>query len=98
MIYATNQFAGAFFGVSCDEMREKPLEDYMTNSFFSLSERFHNEILRHRVDYDVTVTCHGTHIVCGIQYNVVYDQSGECQYAIIIVNNMSKQYAMLHKL
>lgn len=97
-IQNANPFACTFFDTSLEEMADQSLEKFVTNSFFSLKVRFEEEVKKRNENYDVSVTCRESNIVCSIKYHMIYNENGEYRFAILIVNDMSKQYAMYHKL
>ncbi|MCI8371534.1 MAG: response regulator [Lachnospiraceae bacterium] len=97
-IQAANRYACRFFEMEMEELLGQFLDEIVANSFFSLKTRFEDEVKKRKKHYEVSVTCKKNRIVCGIKYNVVYDQYGDCVYAILTVNNISRQYVMLHKL
>lgn len=97
-IVEVNQFSERFFEKEAEEMKGRALEDFVGNAFFSLKNRFEKEVSQKKENYEVSVTCHHNKNVCGLKYNIIYDNYGEFSYAVLQFTDMSKHYAMFHKL
>lgn len=97
-IKEANSFAIQFLECKPEEVPGRLLEDFFDSSFFSIHKRYKDEIKKRRANYEVSVTCRNNKFVCGLKYSIVYDKYKESLYAVVIVNDMSKQYSMLHKL
>lgn len=93
-----NKSAYNFLGQTAKRSSFKTCDYYFQNEEIVLSEELQRRINAHEKDFSIQGECINNHAICNMQFSIVYDRYNQCLCVIMLVNDITNEYATIKKL
>lgn len=97
-IILMNRSGKEFLGRNAKNAQNVNCDVFFQGEEYALTQEINRRISRHVGNFNVHGTCITNNAMCNLQFSIVYDRYGDCICIIMLVNDITSEYAAITEL